>query len=115
MSDTTILIEPMALSTRVRVWQRSASKRPVMRAELPAEPAHPRAVQWLIEALALWQGEPVHAVLAADTSSTTYVTRLYPAWFTDFGNALYTLEFRDGGYRHAHRPDRTANVPRASR
>jgi hypothetical protein len=105
MSDTTIVIEPMALCTRVRVWQRSMSKRPLLRAELPAEPAHPRAVQWLIEALALWQGEPIRAVLAADTSSATYVTRLYPAWFTDFGGALYTLEFHEGRYAHARPPE----------
>ena len=106
MSDTVIVIEPRAFSTRVRVWHAS-SKKPVLRAQLPAEPDHPRAVQWLIEAIALWQGQPVHAVLAADTSSASYVTRLYPAWFTDFGGALYTLEFRDGrvlrpNFEHGH-------------
>lgn len=53
-------------------------------------------MQWLIEAIALWEGESVHAVLAADPSSASYVTRLYPEWFADFGGALYTLEFRDG-------------------
>jgi hypothetical protein len=107
MSDTTILIEPMESCTRVRAWHHSTSKRPILRAQLPAAPAHPRAVQWLIEALALWQGSPVHAVLAADAASSTYVTRLYPAWFTDFGGALYTLEFRDDRYAHVTRPDCT--------
>jgi hypothetical protein len=99
----------------VRSWQDSVSKRPVLRAELSPDPAHPRAVQWLIEALALWQGQPVHAVLAADASSTTYVTRLYPAWFTDFGGALYTLEFREGRYRHAHHPESSVARPRSQR
>jgi hypothetical protein len=30
----------------------------LLSAELLAQPSHPRAVQWLIEAIALWQGQP---------------------------------------------------------
>jgi hypothetical protein len=49
----------------------------------------------MLEAIALWQGSPVHAALVARERGATYVTRLYPDWFTDFGSALYTLELVD--------------------
>ena len=114
MRDTTILIEPMETCTRVRAWHRSSPKRALLRAQLSADPAHPRALQWLIETLALWQGEPVHAVLAADATSASYVTRLYPDWFTDFGGSLYTLEFRDERYDCATHRD-GGQRPKASR
>jgi hypothetical protein len=64
----------------------------LLKARLSAQPSHPRAMQWLIEALALWEGMTVRAALCAGEPGRLYVTRLYPDWVADFGNALYTLE-----------------------
>ena len=103
MSETKIVIAPGAMCTRIEARSVSAPRRRLLRAELPPEPSHPRAVQWLIESLALWQGSPVRAVLVAQDGCHSYVSRLYPAWFTDFGGALYTLEFRDARTGHGRR------------
>ena len=65
MSETKIVIAPGATCTRIEARSTSAPRQRLVRAELLAEPSHPRAVQWLIEALALWQGSPVRAVLGA--------------------------------------------------
>lgn len=106
MSETTIVITPRASSTRVEVRDPLAPKQWLLRAELAPEPSHPRAAQWLIEALALWQGSPIHAVLVAEDPGAIYVSRLYPAWFTDFGGALYTLELRSAPPVHVRRRER---------
>lgn len=95
MSETTMVIEPRMHSTRIEVCSTAAPRTKLLSAELLAQPSHPRAVQWLIEAIALWQGSPVHAALVARERDATYVTRLYPDWFTDFGSALYTLRLVD--------------------
>ena len=103
MSETKIVITPGETCTRIEACSASAPRQRLLRAELLPEPAHPRAVQWLIESLALWQGSPVRAVLVAQDGCNTYVSRLYPAWFTDFGGALYTLEFHDARTGHDRR------------
>lgn len=95
MSETRMVIEPRMHSTRVEVRSTASPRTKLLSAELLAQPSHPRAVQWLIEAVALWQGSPVHAALVAREPDATYVTRLYPDWFTDFGSALYTLKLVD--------------------
>jgi hypothetical protein len=105
MSETKIVIAPGTTCTRIEARSASAPRRRLLRAELPPEPSHPRAVQWLIESLALWQGSPVRAVLVAQDGCHGYVSRLYPAWFTDFGGALYTLEFHDARGDRDHRRD----------
>lgn len=104
MSETKVVIKIGAQHTRIRVFPSAMPQRTLLRAELSPTPSHPRALQWLLEALSLWQGSAVQAVLVADESSASYVSRLYPDWFTDFGGALYTLEFHDArGVRAAHR------------
>jgi hypothetical protein len=110
MSETTMVIEPRMDCTRVQVHSKAMPRRRLLSAELLSQPAHPRAVQWLIEAIALWQGSPVHAALVARDLDATYVTRLYPDWFTDFGSALYTLRLVDERGLRAPRRDRTAGA-----
>lgn len=112
MSETKIVIQIGAEHTRIRMFPSVTPERTLLRAQLPSEPSHPRALQWLLEALSLWQGSPVHAVLVADESSDLYVSRLYPAWFTDFGGVLYTLEFHDGRRVRAARRERERGAGR---
>jgi hypothetical protein len=108
MSETRMVIDPRMECTRIAAWSTATPRRRLMSAELLAQPSHPRAVQWLIEAIALWQGSPVHAVLVARERDATYVTRLYPDWFTDFGSALYTLELVDERGLRGRRRERVA-------
>jgi hypothetical protein len=98
---------PSATATRViAVAERASGSETRMKARLSPEPSHPRAVQWLLEAVAVWRGAPVRAALCAGGPARTYVTRLYPEWFADFGNALYPLEVVEG--RRARRVHRDA-------
>ncbi len=63
--------------------------KPLMKARLPAPPAHPRAVQALCEALALWCGQPIRAALAAeDAERFCDTTPWLASWDGVFRNAL---------------------------
>jgi hypothetical protein len=66
----------------------------ILKAKLRANPSHPRALPFLFEALALWQGCQVPAALYADDSPGGCVTRFYPDLFVDPGHTpLYTLDW----------------------
>jgi hypothetical protein len=78
-------------------------KETVLKARLCATAQHPRAVPALLEALALWEGKPVRAVVVAGESGDSSVTRLKLDWFADFvGAPLYQLQFVDG-HKRRHR------------
>ena len=79
---------PGAESTRVMV--RSGAQI-LLKAKLSPGPAHPRAAQWLMEAVALWEGAPVRGVIAADGADASYASRFWDAVGMDFGGALYSL------------------------
>lgn len=73
----------------------------LLKARLPAEPAHPRAVETLCEAVALWCNQKVHAALAADNPDPTSATRNWLASFDTISRGpLYELRF----VAHARRP-----------
>lgn len=78
----------------------TAGRETVLKARFCSTPSHPRAFQWLLEALALWEGERVHAVVCADGSVDAYGRDTLRDWFPDFGSALYTVEWTD---RATHR------------
>lgn len=104
MQELRVVIAPNANSTRVIATEHSeCGSQTLLKARLSAEPSHPRALSWLLESLALWQGQTVRAALVADGGRTSSGTRLYADWFADFGGALYTLEFVG---RHQHRVHR---------
>jgi hypothetical protein len=67
----------------------------VLKARLCSTPSHPRALQWLLEALALWQGAPVRAVLCAVGPGDGFGAPLLRDWFADFGGPLYTIDWAD--------------------
>jgi hypothetical protein len=45
-----------------------------------------------MEALALWEGAPVRAVISADARDDGYGSRFWDAVGMDFGGALYSVE-----------------------
>ena len=50
-----------------RILMTSASGHPLLKARLgPMTQAHPSALPMLLDAVSLWQGRPIHAVLAAN-------------------------------------------------
>jgi hypothetical protein len=59
-------IEPTGTETRLMLSVAGTSTS--IKARLPAVPAHPRALMTMLEALSLWYGQPLHAVLDADAS-----------------------------------------------
>lgn len=85
---------PNAHGTKV-LAMRGASE-PILKATLPLRPSSGRAVTALLEAVALWEGRHVRAVLVADESSTSWFpTTLYRDTFDIFGErtALYEFEW----------------------
>jgi hypothetical protein len=89
---------PGAERTRVLVTR---GQEILLKARLSPGPAHPRAAQWLMEAIALWEGTPVRAVISADARADGYGSRFWDAVGMDFGGALYSLEL--GGPERAGR------------
>ncbi len=89
-------VSPEAAGTRILVTDRSEVR---LKARLRCPPAHPKALSWLIEAVALWQGERVRAVLCAGGRHRTYAASFRADWFVDFGGPLYSLEVVEGTVR----------------
>lgn len=96
-------IAPGSEATRVLGLSRGET---LLKAHLRTHPSHPRALQWLLEAVALWQGTPVRCVLCADGGVGTRVTPVYQDYFADFGGPLYSLEYGEHLRELARRADR---------
>lgn len=93
---------PNARTTRV-LAMRGASET-ILKATLPLQPSSIRAVTTLFEALALWEGRPVRAVLVADESSTkSCPTTLYRDSFAIYGERTALYEFEWVSHRPARR------------
>lgn len=94
-------LSPGARSTRVLAMRGPSET--ILKAHLSLQPASPRGVTALLEAIALWEGRPVHAALAACESSTSSLpTTLYRDLFEVFGESpLYRLQWV--GWEAAHR------------
>ncbi|MCC6984731.1 MAG: hypothetical protein IT535_15825 [Bauldia sp.] len=97
-------------SDGTRVLATAGPTETILKARLSATVHHPRAVAALLEALAMWQGQPVRAAVVVDGPGGSSATRLcLDSW--DFGGPpLYTLEFVHGRKRR-HR-DRLDGVGR---
>ncbi len=66
----------------------------VLKARLSATAQHPRALPTLLEALAMWQGTAIRAVVVVDDQDGSCVTRLKLDFGADFeGAPLYKLEY----------------------
>lgn len=91
MTDIWMAIAPERDTTRVIAM--AGPTETILKARLLPEPAHPRAMATLLEAIALWQGSRVRAALCAAEKDGASDTRLYREAFTDVGGPLYTLDW----------------------
>lgn len=88
MNGPWMVWSPGAESTRVMV---RSGEEILLKARLSPGPSHSRAAQWLMEAIALWEGAPVRGVICAEGAHASYASRFWDAVGMDFGGALYSL------------------------
>ncbi len=92
MSSIWMGIAPGPTSTRVLAMHGASET--ILKARLRRDPAHPRALATLLEAIALWQGMKVRAALAADDEPSSYASSLCQSPFSEFGiDPLFTLDW----------------------
>ncbi len=97
-------IAPGPMTTRVIAMHGPCDT--ILKARLAREPAHPRALSTLLEAIALWQGTTVRAALAADDTPGTCASNLYQGALSDFGaSPLYTVDWVPAVGRRRRRTD----------
>jgi hypothetical protein len=75
----------------------------ILKAHLAGDPRHPRALATLLEAVALWQGQPVRAALCADSRGFSSDSTLCREAFLDDGGPLFSVVWVPAG---AHRRQR---------
>ncbi|HZL17145.1 MAG TPA: hypothetical protein VFG23_05315, partial [Polyangia bacterium] len=100
-----VAIHPRGSETRVLA---TAGPGPaLLKARLLARPWHQKALPSLLEALALWQSRPVHAVLVADNRDSTSVTSLCPDLAAEHARTpLYALDVVERRRRPLRRNER---------
>jgi len=92
-------------STTTRVLAMAGPSDTILKAQLARDPKHPRALATLLEAVALWQGQPVRAALCADAQGLSCDSNLCREAFLDDGGALYSIVWVPAG-AHRRRRDR---------
>jgi hypothetical protein len=105
MSDIWMGIAPEPKATRVIAM--AGPSETILKARLLPSPRHPRAMATLFEALAMWQGTKVRAVVSVDERDGACDSNFYREVFTDFGGPLYTLDWVPAcrrGRRHRDLP-----------
>lgn len=95
-------IAPGSLTTRVVAM--AGPGETILKAQLATEPKHPRALATLLEAIALWQGQPVRAALCADAWGLSCDSNLCREAFLDHGGALYSVAWVHAGAHRRRRP-----------
>lgn len=106
MSQLWIAIHPGQESTRVICMNQ---ERTLLKARLSSVPHHPRAVQWLLEAIALWEGRKVCGALYAAGGPGGPANSFYREWFVDFEEPLYSIE-RIESVRRRRRQDKLSKM-----
>ena len=101
MESLWVGVHPQSKWTRILAM--AGPDQTLLKAHLSSLPSSRRALSTLLEALALWQGRPVHAALVADGSAASSGTSLYRDSFADFGSVLYTLAYVDALRRPCRR------------
>jgi hypothetical protein len=89
-----------ATESEVRLLVQSREAGDLLKARLPLRPSHPRALLTLLEGIALWSGERLTCVIAAEPD--------YPLWLDSglFGNELWPAESQLVSYQVALRGPR---------
>ncbi len=83
-------------STETRILATYRAQQTLLKAKLAGRPAHPRALPALLEALALWEGEQVRAVLCVDGSVDGHAQQLANDLFPFHEpTPLYQLDLAD--------------------
>ena len=82
-------IAPSSKTTRVIAMAGPGDT--ILKAHLSPEPRHPRALATLLEAIALWEGQPVRAALCASARGLSFDSNLCREAFSDDGGALYSV------------------------
>ena len=90
-------------SETTRVIAMAGAGDTILKAQLAKDPKHPRALATLLEAVALWQGQPVRAALCADAGGLSCDSNICREAFLDDGGALYSVVWIPAG---AHRQRR---------
>jgi hypothetical protein len=90
-------------SAMTRVIAMSGPSDTILKAQLARDPRHPRALATLLEAMALWQGQPVRAALCAGSSGLSCDSNLFREAFSDEGGALYSVVWVPAVERHRRR------------
>jgi hypothetical protein len=88
MDQVKLIILPSESATRLVARDRSGAT--LLRACLPSEPWHTRALPRLLDGLGSFV--PLHAALVVPAEAPSFATRLYPGWFADAGGDSYDLE-----------------------
>lgn len=87
-------------SSITRVIAMAGPSETILKAQLAKDPGHPRALATLLEAVALWQGQPVRAALCADARGLSCDSNLCREAFADNGGALYSVVWVPAGGHH---------------
>ena len=98
MYQLKLIISPSEQGTRLLARDRNGTI--LLRASLPPQPWHTRAVPRLLEGLGSFV--PLRAALVVPAEAASLATRLYPGWFGDAGGDNYELEVI-GSSRRARR------------
>ena len=98
-------IQPERECTRVIAMAGPGAERTLLKARLSPSPSSRQALPSLLEAIALWQGQPVRAALVAGAPPDSCDTTLFRDCLPDFGGALYTLDFVEALRRPRRRDD----------
>ncbi len=77
--------------TVTRVMAMAGPGETILKARLAPEPQHHRALGGLLEAMALWQGQPVRAALCVGAEGPSCDSTLCREALLDDGGALYSL------------------------
>jgi hypothetical protein len=96
-------IAPSLATTRVVAMAGPSDT--ILKAQLAVDPKHPRALATLLEAVALWQGQPVRAALCADSRGLASDSTLCREAFLDDGGPLFSVVWVPAG-AHRRRRDR---------
>lgn len=92
--------------TGARILAMTGPGETILKAKLLPNPAHPRAVGTLLEAVALWQGRRIRAALCVDDAPDLFATSRYPDILYDSSETpLYELEWVPGLHRARRHKD----------
>jgi hypothetical protein len=88
-----------------RVIAMTGPNETILKALMAREPRHPRAIPTFLEAVALWQGQPVRAALCADAKGYSCDSSICreASFDWDDGGALYSVLWVPAGVHRQRR------------